>query len=249
MIQQIDGDGLEMIIERATGLGLSALENPMTYKGFMGVSILHKFYSKKRMYYYFKWASQLFKEFAIILMDDPDQYNFMVFSNMDKLDALAKAREISDEIKRSYERELTKLGIKNIKVIQFRDFKENKAFKKLVKATYEFMEKNTSFKEDLYSLIEVGIGGKIIEYQKNNHLNEEKIIDVHTQLSAYIIEELASIIYFTETGYQIEVDPTKEFSTKKYLYAKKFKKMDEYFTITERGHIYAHPRGITKSSY
>ena len=75
-------DPLPMVIEQVTDLGKEALIKPFSYNGFMGISILNKFFAKKRMKHYFIWASQHFKEFQILLMDDPDKYNFMVFKEL-----------------------------------------------------------------------------------------------------------------------------------------------------------------------
>lgn len=242
-------DPLPMVIEQVTDLGKEALIKPFSYNGFMGISILNKFFAKKRMKHYFIWASQHFKEFQILLMDDPDKYNFMVFKDMSATTALEKARVISDEIKVSYQRELEKLNITNIKIIQFRDFIGNESYQKILSATLDCLQVNSAFKEDLYSLIEVSIGGKIIEYAEKKHLDNNNIATVKKNLSQYIIEEFAALIYFTEKGFPIELDPTKEFSTKRLLYEGLFKNCDLFYNVSRRGHIYLHPEGITKASY
>jgi hypothetical protein len=62
-----------MIIRQTTGLGEEALRITKKYNGFMGVSIPHRFFSKKTMQYYTEWGSHQFEEFIILLMDDPEK--------------------------------------------------------------------------------------------------------------------------------------------------------------------------------
>lgn len=238
-----------MIIESTTDLGTDAIQNPGKYTGFMGISVGHKFFSKATMELFFLWGSHLFKEFLILLMDDPDKYNFMIFENLSEEQALKKAQTIGDERARSYEKVIRKIGATNIRVVRFRDFNESKIYNDILLKTKQFSTKDLAFKKELLHLMEEGIGGKIQEYalQKNLSLNE--ISPIKEILSGYILEEFVSLLYFTENGFPIEVDPTREFSTKKFVYEGMFDDFKQYLSLTRRGHIFAHPEGIIKSTY
>lgn len=238
-----------MIIEQTTDLGQDALAHPQKYNGFMGISIFHKFFAKKRMRYYFEWSAKQFKECIILLMDDPDKYNCMVFKELDEQEALKKARIVSDEIKTGYEKVLKQLNLKNVKIIQFRDFNNEPLYQNILSSIETYVEQNSLFKEDLTNLMEMGIGEKIKDFITQKEFIENRISGVKSLLFHYIVEELASIIYFTELNYPIEIDPTKEFSTKKLLYEGSFPDLYKQLKLHTRGHIYIHPPGIIKSSY
>jgi len=236
---------MNMIIEQSTDLGKNALENPKKYNGFLGVSILHKFFSKKNMGFYFEWCSKQFDEFVIILMDDPDKYNFQIFKGMNEKDALEHARKISDQLKRGYEKCLRDLNISNIKILQFRDFTKDKKYKAILQEINNSHESNKEFAKDLNHLMDIGIGGKIEELP----YDKKGIGEARRILINYIIEELTSIIYFSENHYPIELDPTIEFITKKRIYEGDFPELYDKLKLTKRGHIYIHPEGILKSTY
>jgi tRNA-dependent cyclodipeptide synthase len=238
-----------MIIETTTDLGEDSIKHPGKYKGLMGISIFHKFFAKKRMEFYFSWGSTQFSEFVIPLMDDPDKYNCMIFNDLKEKDALTKARTVSDEIKRSYEKKLRTLGITNIKILQFRDFIEDPAYINVLDTIKEYLNEDSLFKEDLIGLMEMGIGEKIKDFLNQADTIETSPEKIKSILFMYIVEELASLIYLTQKGYPIEVDPTREFSTKKLLYEGSFPKLYKKLNLSKRGHIYAHPEGIQKSTY
>lgn len=238
-----------MIIEQTTDLGDDALKKPGKYKGLMGISIFHKFFAKKRMEFFFSWGTKQFSEFVILLMDDPDKYNCMIFNDLKEADALKKARTVSDEIKRSYEKKLRTLGITNVTVLQFRDFIDDPEYIHVLDVIKEYINEDPLFKEDLTGLMEMGIGEKIKDFMNQADTIDTSVEKIKSILFMYIVEELASLIYFTEKGYPIEVDPTREFSTKKLVYEGSFPNLYKKLKLTKRGHIYAHPEGIQKSTY
>lgn len=237
----------QMIIEKITDLAESALNNPGKYNGFMGISTPHKFFSKNNMSYYFEWCSRQFKEFVMVLMDDPEHYNFMVFKFMKKKQALQHARKISDELKTAYEKSLRGLGIQNIKILQFKDFVNNDKYKNILLEVRKNAETNPGLKKDLEEMMNYGIGGKIEEFSKK--ISEKELEKIKSILFQYIIEETAAIIYLTENGYPVELDPTIEFITKKRIYEGDFPEIYFKLNLTRRGHLFIHPEGITKNVY
>ena len=238
-----------MVIESTTDLGSDAIQNPGKYAGFMGISVGHKFFSKTTMEYFLHWGSHIFKEFIVILLDEPDTYNFMVFESMEYEEARKKARTIGDEKRRAFEKVVRKIGVSNVKILCFRDYSQNSSFKKILETTHTFVKTNAEFKKDLYQLIMHSIGNKIELLQKERSLSPLEVIQVQDTLADYIIEEFSSLLYFTENGYPIEVDPTREFSTKSMIYNHTFPNFTELLSLSTRGHIYVHPEGILKSTY
>ncbi len=240
---------MNMLVEQTTDLGADALENPQKYNGFMGISILHRFFSKKTMSFYFDWCSVQFKETVILLMDDPDKYNFTIFKKIPEDESLHKARLISDEIKRGYERILAQKNIQNIKILQFREFISQPRYINILSSIHSFLKENNQFHSDLYNLMDHSIGNKIQEFVQLNNIPTSNLSSIKETLFQYIVEEVASIVYLTEIGYPIELDPTIEFSTKKLIYEGHFPELFNKLQLSRRGHIFLHPEGIVKSSY
>lgn len=194
---------------------------------------------------YFRWASAQFNDFVILLMDDPDLHNLKVFKSLDHTQALDKARNISETIKSGYERTLAAEKITNIKVVQFKDFQEDPTYKKTLQRVTDTMSSNTDFRHSLYNLMETNIGKRIAEFCAEKNLDEAACANTRDMLIQYIIEELASLVYFTEKGYVIELDPTEEFETKKYIYEGSFPQFTAQLPVHERGHIFVYPEGTS----
>jgi len=232
-----------MIINQATDLGEEVLKKNLQYKGFMGISIRHMFFSRHTMLQYFLWISQHFNDFRIILMDDPDKYNLMVFKGLNEADALAKAYEISENIKKGYLRILEHYKITNIKILQFKEFSLEPDYLRILKLVQEYMLVDSKFKDELLVLMEKNIGDRIESFSKEQNLSSDQLTNIKNILSQYIIEEIAFIIYMTENGFPIEIDPTTEFSTKKMLYENVFPVLAEKIHLSRRGHIYIFPEG------
>lgn len=253
---------VEMVVEDTTDLGSEAIKNPKSHDGFMMISLLHRFFGKKTMAMYIEWASKIFNNFYVIIADDMDVYNAMVFEDMDKDEALTKMREIGDEKKRSYMRTVNRLaadGVSNVHIVQHRDFFENEKYQEIVSLIRQQAVEDTSFRSSLVKLVLGNVGKKFDDRMKEVNADEETRKTQFATLCEYIYQELAGIIFFTEVGMNgkgipVEVDPTPEFSTKKELYEgmlsqvqAAFKKMN--FFLEQRGHINVHPLGIEKSSY
>lgn len=228
-----------MKVEKVTGIAKEVIDGNNSLNGFFGISIRHRFFSKINMIEYFKWISPRFKGFNILLMDDPDKYNLMVLKNYDDDEALKRAREISDLIKIGYERNLKHLNIENIKVIQFRDFINDPMYITFLQKIRDFVSHNSKFKKSLEVLMEKNVGIKIKEFFKTNSFSKEDEEKKRHTLLQYIIEEIASILYMTEKGFKIEIDPTEEFLTKTDIYNGLYPDLNKALGLTtERGHIF-----------
>lgn len=230
-----------MIVKHTEGLGNDALQNPNKYSGFMGVSIRNSFFSHNTMESYFIWASEFFKTFKVFLLDYPDRYNYIVFSSDDHSSAVYKACQMGKEKKVGYERVVCKLGLKNIQILSFQDFNNDILYHNTLFTCNSYLSQNNEYKTDLERTMMNSIGSKIHEYFMQNSLSEKQKKLIIKTLFQYIIEELASIVYLTEKGNTIEVDPYKELPTKRGLYEGKYKSLANQLKITERGHIYALP--------
>lgn len=235
-----------MVIKKTTDLGKDAIDHPGKYDGFLGISVGHQFYSNNVVEEYAMWASSIFKQFAIFLLDDPNHYNIMIYSQMEKQKSLQRARAVSDEKKAGYSRILKKNAISNITIIQCRDFIQDQKYQVILNGITRFSDDNEEFRKSLKGLMEEWVGGKIQEYANKHAFEERDLISAQNTLFHYVLEEVASLVYLTEKGYTIEVDPTEEFATKILLYEKKFQGFAKYISIGNRGHIFAYPFGKSK---
>ncbi len=238
--KHINGGLGKLKIKFISGLAKEILDFPKKYSGFMGISIYNYFFTRKTMEKYILWGSKNLKEFIILLMDDPEVSNLHIFKKIDKKTALQKSRSHADSIKICLEKIIEKNFIKNTKILCFRDFNLDKKYLKIEKIIFNNFKKDLKFKEDLINLMFLWIGDKIKSMGKE--ITSEEL----EELSKYIKKELASLLYFTEKGYKIELDPTPEFSTKRNIYEGIFEEIKRKLKLTKRGHIYLHPEGIEK---
>jgi hypothetical protein len=105
----------------------------------------------------------------------------------------------------------------------------------------------TPFKHSMLQLMDEVIGNKIRQYQTFRKWSEVELAEKKEVLLNYLVEELASVIFFTENGYPIEIDPTHEFSTKTLLYEDGLSGLSQKLGLTRRGHLHAFPEGYDKS--
>lgn len=222
------------VVVKVTGLAEEALLSNR-FNSYIGVSIGSRFFSKERMRVYFQLMSERFENSLVVLMDDPDRYNFELFKSLTPEQSLQKARIISDEIRGGYEKLIRLLGIENVSVVQFRDFSSKDGFKQIVATIRQGVEKDSEFRKSLLGMVEDSIGNKISDFLKANKSKERE--RVWGMLINYTIEELSALIYFTENGYPIEIDPHGEFHTKKKLYEGFFPEIERSLAITKRGHL------------
>lgn len=193
---------------------------------------------------YILWGSKQFRQFFVLLMDDPDLYNYVIFSSNSYNTARAKARQMGYEKKVGYQRIAAKYNCTNITVLTFSDFIYKKEYQSTLSACRDYLAIDKAYQDDLISIMHKGIGGKIEEYFDQNRFSEkEKKFTINT-LFQYILEEFAAIIYVSEQIAPIEVDPYEEFSTKTQLYAGAYPDLAARIGITQRGHLFVLPNGI-----
>ncbi len=126
--------------------------------------------------------------------------------------------------------------------MQFKDFNAKEDYKKLASSIKKFVRNNSIFRDSMYTLMEMVVGKKLNDYSQNKQLSLEKLTKVKKILFRYTIEEIIPLIYFTEKGYIIEIDPMPEFLPKKLLYEGKFPEFFRLVPLNRRGHIYIHPK-------
>ena len=113
---------------------------------------------------------------------------------------------------------IRKASLPNVSVRQFREFTDDRDFIQIHSSLRKFFVEDIGFRNDLEYLFEIARGGKVAEFFPKKTMSENRLLEIKNTLFQYLIEELAIIIYFTEKGYPIEIDPTIEFTTKKLLY-------------------------------
>lgn len=232
-----------MIIEQTTDLGEISLQMPKKYCAFLGISLRNKYFTLKILESYFIWMAEHFEKSVIWLIDEPDKYNYIVFKNDTEVEAIRKSRAMSLEKKGSYEKLLNKLKIKNISVVLLSNFSNHKSYINILNKITSSHETDENFERDLYQIIENGIEGKFNEFVHINNISHDTAISLKRILFKYVVEELAGIIYLTENGYPIEIDPYEEFGAKKKLYENIFPSISNGLELSNRGHIYAYPEG------
>jgi tRNA-dependent cyclodipeptide synthase len=231
-----------MIVRQLTGLAEEAIRNPHKYNGFMGISLRNDFFSKKNMREYIQWGSEMFKEFAILIMDYPDNYSLQIFKDLDEKKAMDKARELSKEKKIAFERVIESLQVENVKLLQFKDFYDESQYNKILALVEKMSRSDTFFCDSLQFMFTSAIGNKLEELFSIKNIAEGAMrSNIRNLLMHYVFEEFSSLVYLTEKGYSIEIDPYEEFYTKKLLYERRFPDLFNILQVRERGHVFLHP--------
>jgi tRNA-dependent cyclodipeptide synthase len=230
--------GLKMLVKSVVGLGAEALNDKKKYNAFLGVSVFNKFFTKEVFEKYALWCSEYFRETAILLMDDVERINFKLFKGLTEKESLKRAKESGENLRRAFEKVIRKNNISNVRIILLRDLKLEEGFWHNLKILQEEYNSNCEFKKLFKSLMLNIIGYKVEMLIENA---DDKTLD---ELSEYLKEELAAMLYLSENGYPIELDPYSEFSIKKDLYGGLLEDLKNTLELkAARGHIYVHPEG------
>jgi tRNA-dependent cyclodipeptide synthase len=231
-----------MQLHTTTALGNDAFRYKKKYNAFMGISIRNKYFTKDTMREYFLWLDEYFQETVILLMDDPDRYNLMVFKDVSEERALTKTREISDYVKSAYEKIKRQYNINSIQVVQFKDFNEDPLYIDTRKQISSLVNQNQIIQNSLVRVMEENTRVKLHEIFGEN---SSTIIQAKQKelLLKYITDEFIAIIFFLRKGYLIEIDPHVEFLTKRLFYEASVTSKSQTLGIPNRGHIYISPPG------
>lgn len=232
-----------MIIKSQTGLAKNISKEKLLYKGFLGISIRNRFFSKRVVKHYIQWAEKNLQRLDILLFDDPDRFNLMVFKGFSEKIATQKAREIGKNHQKAYQKIINELNAqKKTKILTFQDLLKDPLFVKYDQKTHLYIKKNTLLQEYLIQDMYNNIGEKISLIQNDTTLTDDEKNNKIKTLSQYIFSELSPLLYMLKKGYLIEIDPHEEFLAKKQLYQGKFPHLFQELQLPpQRGHLNMQP--------
>lgn len=176
---------------------------------FVGISLGNKLLTPELAEEYVKWAHTNTKDNAVILVaDDIDIFNWMVFRGLSQKDAEEKVRQKGYGMKGMFEKAIRNLArqendptyIANVHILFWSDIR-NKGYDHLKEILAEEYKTNKEFREQVLYFV-----GKYIELRDVEVSEEDK-----DKLADYIISELPTLlggIYWNDTLYNLVLYPT-----------------------------------------
>jgi len=208
-----------MVIKEKINLGKNLIQKPKTINAFMGVSLGRPFFSKENIEKYFLWASKYCKKFLLILADEPERWNYQVFKNIDKKQALYLALKTGKEYKQGFEKTINKYSLKDIKIKTWKElFSNDQQYERILDKLYKYFKRDRNFGED------------IIETTRNNL----KLKNIDERLPNYLIEETAAIIWLTKNDFPVEINHNSLAKINKNIYSNKYPKLTKELNLEEK---------------
>ncbi|MFH1308971.1 MAG: tRNA-dependent cyclodipeptide synthase [Patescibacteria group bacterium] len=176
---------------------------------FIGISLGNKLLTPELAEKYVGWIHKNTKDNALILIaDDIDVVNWMIFNGLSRKEAEAKAKQKGYGIKGMFDKAIRNLArkendpsyIANTHIVFWSDIR-NKGYDHLKEILKKEYESNKKFKEQVLFFVE-----KYIELRKADVLDEDK-----DKLADYIISELPTLlggIYWNNRLYNLVLYPT-----------------------------------------
>jgi tRNA-dependent cyclodipeptide synthase len=171
---------------------------------FIGISVGVKPMSLDIALSYLNWAEEHSSDVVhILIADEIARYNYQVFSHYTKSGCLSRAIRDGDVYNNFFEKVIASLAPEKrdrFKIVRWRDIK-GKEFAAALQAVREEFEKNSLFRKEILSILEVYIKrrGKLIT-------------DVQKELLCqYLLEELPTLlngIYVNNKNYSLILYPT-----------------------------------------
>jgi len=176
---------------------------------FVGISLGNKLLTPELAEKYVKWAHINTKDNAVILIaDDIDTANWVVFRGLSQKEAEEKVRQKGYGMKGMFDKAIRNLAreendptyIANVHIIFWSDIR-NKGYDHLKEILAEEYKTNKEFREQVLYFVD-----KYIELRDAEVSNEDK-----DKLADYIISELPTLlggIYWNDTLYNLVLYPT-----------------------------------------
>lgn len=176
---------------------------------FVGISLGNKLLTPELAEKYVKWAHANTKDNAVILIaDDIDTANWVVFRGLSQKEAEEKVRQKGYGMKGMFDKAIRNLAreendptyIANVHIIFWSDIR-NKGYDHLKEILAEEYETNKEFREQILYFVD-----KYIELRDAEISDEDK-----DKLADYIISELPTLlggIYWNDTLYNLVLYPT-----------------------------------------
>lgn len=181
------------------------------------------FIQKKNIEKYFLWAEKNCKKFILILTDEPEEWNYKAFKQLNKLESLSFAQKVGQDYKKGFLRLINKHSLKDVEVKVWKDlFQDNKEYEKILITFKKHFKENQRFRKDCIEAVWQNLGQKIEEEFEGN--KEKIIVEV---LVNYLLEELAATIWFIKKGFPVEINPRKLVKINKNIYTNKYKQLSK----------------------
>lgn len=184
----------EFVFLGAKGLGKKALEELEKHKAWFGVGLSSQYYSPENLRHYALWASENLSSLRLVIPDQVEKYNLMVFEELSEEEALAQASVKGDKKQEALESILA--DQEKIEIVRWKDFSSTPEYQRVLKHITKYYESSPEFREQVDDSLWESIGPKLRELRLQTREKEFK--EKFRILVNYSLEELAAIFYFSE---------------------------------------------------
>lgn len=195
-----------------------------TYKGMLGISITNHVFSKTTVQAIVEFGLENCKEFAIVLVDLPERWNWQLKSPGLKPNWFI---ELGDNRERAYTKVLQQPRFAaRIKLLRWRDLVDAPEYKRNLEVVKHCSTTNEIFHKTLVAQVQANLSGRV---------NEVKVREIRTLapkdieiLANYLIEEIAGLWYLHfDLGYQIDIYPGRQMDIMHLVYKNAFPEITE----------------------
>lgn len=217
--------------------GLANLQSALTtHKGMLGISITNHVFSKATVQAIAEFGQKTCEEFAIVLVDLPERWNWPLKAANLKPDWFI---EIGDEKERAYKKALVQSALtQQVKLLRWHVLVDTPEYTRNLRILEDCFNTNWQFRMALVAQVKTNLGGRIDEFKARN--GRELLGKDFDILANYLMEEIAGLWYLHfDLGYCIDIYPGPQMIVMHQIYENSFPEITKklHYDWTQQGFI------------
>jgi len=232
---------LELKVIDTWKLGSDAVKNPKKYNGFLGVSLTSPYYNNETIELYLRSANNYFAKIALLPVDIPYKYNYIVFEGLSEDQATQKALDLGNRMEHFFFVTLRKLNLENkTTILRWQDIIKYKNCNYILTFLRTLLEKNSKFFNDVH----LHIQEQTLVIEKRLLRAKQKLSDLEFEqqrktLFRFLVDEIAIFIFVQEfLDYPIRLSAYPETDVTKNIYQASYNDLVSIWGLSGKiGHI------------
>jgi len=179
-----------------------AAESAHLPKGMLGISVGNYYFSKERVSAIAALGAASCDEFAIVLVDHPERWNWPLKEGRTFEAHEAKVKHLSAEKRKGFRRALGQVGLEDsVPILDWQTaVGQSEAYMRNMTIMEKAYESDMSFYQDVHLQLRHNVGGKISDHETK--MGRSLTINELDSLSHYLLEEIAGLSsLWLEQGY------------------------------------------------
>ena len=147
----MDTSELKVKVADTWKLGDDAIKNPQKYNGFLGISLTSLLYNNQNIKSYLKFANHYFIRVALLPVDLPYRYNYMVFEDLSEVQANQKATVLGNQLKKSLVGIIKNLNLESkVSILTWKEIINEAECKHILSSLEYLLGNSTEFLSDVH---------------------------------------------------------------------------------------------------